>query len=350
MKNVLCATRFCYLDEQLYFLTEQESLLGRICIKSGRVFYDQYTLEDIMGHNVYDNQIHIMDKDIYVIGNNGKCVWRRSMEKQYIEKIYCDEIELIGGCAGIVCVDGGLYVFGRDEGQLLKISEDGKKVSKISTQIKDKIMWACEAKGVVYALTWDGKVLYEYNLKNGNMKAFSTGIIGEVEMDSKSIIPFHGMCIDDSDIYIHDAKRIFRYDTKTKDTTILNCNNNKDNGSRIIILDKVIVVPSMNQERFYILRKKNGEICKTEFLPANIENMRGWIGSGVPCYTSTCTYLPIVNSNMILQIDNRSSVFKWIELKFDKQEVENIMSQSIGKKKVIIESPLLMLPIFLNNI
>jgi hypothetical protein len=75
-----------------------------------------------------------------------------------------------------------------------------------------------------------------------------------------------------------------------------------------------------------------------------------WRGNGVPCYTEDVTYLPIVNSDVVLVMNNESAEFEWLKLEFDKNNINRMMEYKLQRHNVVLENHIYNLETFLQNV
>ena len=352
MINMLCTTRLIYLEEYLFFRTETEGILGKICLENGHVHFLNSVPERLLGEKTHGGIMYGYDNSIYIISNKGKDICELSSDGNFSRIEFENEKDKknINAWAGVISFSNKIYAFGRDDGWILKIDTRNKKASYGNTRIADRIMWASKYNDIVYAISWDCNYLYRYDLNTGEVVRLQMKIENLAKIESKSSIPLHGMCSDNGMLYFHDSNKIFKYDIISNKTTILNRNESEDNGSRIIILDNIIIVPSMNQKHFYIIEKESGIVQGKKNITTDAKIADGWNGSGEPCYTDNYTYLPIINSNMILQINNINADCEWIMLNFDKKDIERVMLNTMQKNVIVKESSIYSVSTFLKNL
>jgi outer membrane protein assembly factor BamB len=348
--NVLCNPRLSYLDKHLYFQTETEDIFGKISSKSGKVFFFDSVPEQLLKESAHCCLMHTTRDRIYVIANSGNDIYEISREDRF-SKISCENEDInIETWAGIISYGDKIYAFGREGGQILEIDTCRKKAHITNTNIKDKLMWVCQRNDNMYAVSWDCKHIYRYDLNIGKTEVWQMCLDDEIKFESKSSIPLHGMCLDAGNLYFHDANIILKHDISLRKTSVLWKNENADNGSRIVILNNFIVVPAWNQQHFYLLEKETGVLREKRTIPESVMFEGNWRGNGVPCYTEDVTYLPIVNSDVVLVMNNESAEFEWLKLEFDKNNINRMMEYKLQRHNVVLENHIYNLETFLQNV
>lgn len=351
MKSILCATKFSYLHERLYFQNEVEGAIGYVDILNGRVHFIENLPTMLVDIDTRKGIMYSFQHKVLAICNKGRSIYEISLN----DNIY-DIIPTNNGTqenmewAGIFNYHDKIYAFGRKNGFILKINLETKQVIFDNTGILDMLMWVVNFENFIYGVSWNCKYMYKYNLDTKQVERFNIKIPKQIQFESNTSMPLHGMQIIDGIIYMHDKKLVLKFDISTKKTNILYENEYGNNGSRIVILDNSIIIPTVEQTQFLIIDKQSGRVREIRKLPQNIKIVPGWKGSGEPCYAEKIVYLPIINSDRVLCIKRDTLDFDWLQLKFDNTNIDKVMQNMLKQAILLKEGFVLNLKEYINNI
>lgn len=350
MNSVLCATKINCVGNKLYFLTDEESVMGRISSETGQVEFLENVPDEISGLSSHSSVMVSINNKIYIVANAGSDLIVFDTDVSEFAVIHFElDVKPKGGWAGAIVIADKIYVFARENGLVLVYDTSNYTYKKKILDISEKIMWVCKQNGNVAILTWNCKKIYFIDLKTMNKKEQDIKL---GELKSKSFIPAHSINCDGEYIYILDAKNIYRFDMISSVVSVLYEHIDVDNGSRMIILDNTIIIPPFSNNRFILIDAKTGKINSIEELPRDIEIASFWKGSktGLPCENDKFVFMPIVDSNMILCIEKRTLLFKWIQLEFENDSKKRIVSKIIKKNAIVKEDSFITLKDFIDGI
>lgn len=352
MNEVLCTTKFEYLNNLLFFQNEIEGMIGYISISNGCVHFLENVPRPLLDINTRRCIMCANKNKVFIVCNNGKSIYKIDNNENANLILLISKQEKVESYewAGKFCYKDNIYVFGRDNGLIIRINCITEQVFYENTGIKDRLMWVDRLKNYMYGISWNGKYIYSYNLDKREWKCSEVNICENILNKSSSSVPLHGMKINDEDIYMHNKNIVFKYNINSKDIEILYKNESGNNGSRTIILDNSIIIPSFDQKNFYIINKKNGEIQETRKIENNVKILTGWKGSGEPCYTKEFIYLPIINSNKLLCIKKNSLDFVWVTLNFNNNNIKKTMHYIMDKNITLQESTIFSIKHYIDNI
>lgn len=353
MKDILSATKITCVGNKLYFLTDEEGAYGRIQIESGEVDFYESTPNLILGHTTYNNILVSANDDIYIVANEGKNIVGFNPVTAQFSQIECEnERVMYGGWAGCLVFDNKIYAFSRENGKLLIIDALKKKSEQSYTGINEKIVWVCGNGEKVYMLSWDCKSIYFLNLKTMEIRNYRIDLSQYGKIKSYSSIPVHSINCDDIYIYIMDANKILRFDIQEHILDQLSADQDGNNGSRILTARESVIIPPFKNNEFKIINRETGECIMKIAFPSDIKFGNFWRGSrtGFPFVTDSCTFIPVMDSNVILSIDKETLEFKWIYLHFDEDSMRDTVSRIIDTKKIIEENSFITVDNFLKSL
>lgn len=348
MKESLFATKSCIIDNEMYFITEDNSIFGNINLNNGEVNLIENVPVNVIGKKLGSGTIVSYERFIILILENGALIYSYNIDDKNFCEINTKKMyENFGGWAGMFTVQDKLLCFDRNDGNVLGYDFIKNESFLDNTGIKEKILWSCKDDKYIYLLSWSLDKIYLYDILT--KKITSKSILPDKKFkDNGNKIPMHSMECDEKSIYIMNSKYLIIISKENFSTELLYENKSEDNGCRLAIVNKTILIPPYFDNTFTFLDTTNQKVEQCIEERINKENSK-WDGAiaGVISIQSDYCYTLIVGHDFLEVADMKKMSVSTLQLKFDKNNINTLLSKMLAKGEIVRETDLFSVERFL---
>ena len=344
MKENYCSfintTKFVQAGEALYFLTENESILGRIDLHSFRVNYYKDTPLKILGNPACGSRIIAEEDCLTIVDNRGRFAYQFDVETG----VFSEELKGIedanlssDSCAGMVSHKSKHYIFLRD-GSVVLWDSIHKTFGYETIEINEPV-WACGDGSFSWIIANDLKYVYRIDFANNKVKTFDLRLSEKYDLISNTVFSVHCMESEGESLFFHDLKHVFSFNKFSGEIKLLDESIEADNGSRLLVAKDDLVVFPFQNGAIRVLDRGTGQIKKCIRIPeCNSFRPKAYSMTGEICMSKLGYYVPITFSNRILMIDSNISSFEFVDVKCDIEQVELYNYLRMKSSKVLLEN------------
>ena len=348
----LSTTNFVSADNKIYFIEETVGIFGRISPESGEVkFYDN-TPSEIMGKSSFSAVLISNVNEILIICNKGKKIVKFDCKTEsFSEMITTDELAgMVPSWAGYVRYQNYIYLFSRENGNYIQYDIINKTISKSNTEIKDKICWCCNDGEKIYFINWEMNRIYYFDAETKGLEECKVAFKSDESM-SRSSLPLHTMVYDEGYIFFVYSRNIYRFEIKSKKLELFYSRTEDDNGARIIIYSKWIIVPPYAGDEIVIIDKDNisvQKVLKISNKKILYDKASEYSKTGIPCCIDDIIYFPLILTNGFIKIKPDEKKLAFLEFDVNEASLIETMKVVMSTNTMITESSLMNLLDYLN--